>query len=135
MENIINLTPEAENAIINLQHPAGTYHYYRKTLDRLFTHVLHMSDEMGMSENEAMHTLRALDGLRFDLSKIAGEAAVAGESAPESIAEELAARVHDAFDDFEDSNYPRPLDEELTANVSGSRVGEQEMEPIKISAL
>lgn len=73
--NTINLTDEAIKAINDLQHPCGTYDYYRAALNRIFTYVLHCSDEIGMSDTEAVATLRALDDLRSDLAAIAGPAA------------------------------------------------------------
>lgn len=72
MENNINLTPDAVKAIQALQHPCGTYQFYRAYLDRLFNYILNNSDEIGMSDNEAMHTLRALNALRADIADIAG---------------------------------------------------------------
>lgn len=72
MENNINLTPDAVKAIQALQHPCGTYQLYRAHLDRLFNYILNYSDEIGMSDNEAMHTLRALNSLRADIADIAG---------------------------------------------------------------
>lgn len=72
MENNINLTPDAVKAIQALQHPCGTYQFYRAHLDRLFNYILNNSDEIGMSDNEAMHTLRALNALRSDIADIAG---------------------------------------------------------------
>lgn len=72
MENNINLTPDAVKAIQALQHPCGTYQFYRTHLDRLFNYILNDSDEIGMSDNEAMHTLRALNALRSDIADIAG---------------------------------------------------------------
>lgn len=72
MENNINLTPDAVKAIQALQHPCGTYKFYRTHLDRLFNYILNNSDEIGMSDNEAMHTLRALNALRADIADIAG---------------------------------------------------------------
>ena len=68
----ITLSPEATKAIQALQHPCGTYEYYSKTLSRLFTFILNFSDEIGMSNNEAMDTLRALHALRADIADIAG---------------------------------------------------------------
>jgi len=72
MEHNINLTPNAVKAIQALQHPCGTYRFYRAHLDRLFTYILNNSDEIGMSDNEAMYTLRALNALRSDIADIAG---------------------------------------------------------------
>ncbi len=80
MENILNLTPDAVKAIQALQHPCGTYQFYRSHLDRLFNYVLNNSDEIGMSGSEAMLTLRALDLLRTDLAAIAGKLDADGEA-------------------------------------------------------
>lgn len=71
--NNVTLTSEAVMAIVALQQSCGTYDYYRSTLDRLYTYVLHQSDEIGMSANEAISTLRALDSLRTDIAAIAGQ--------------------------------------------------------------
>lgn len=79
MENNINLTPDAVKAIQALQHPCGTYQFYRAHLDRLFNYILNNSDEIGMSDNEAMHTLRALNALRSDIADIAGPPAPLNE--------------------------------------------------------
>lgn len=110
--NNINLSAEAVNAINALQHPAGTFSYYRDTLSRLFNFVLSQSEEIGMSDTEAMHTLRVLDAVRADLTAIAGTAATRSNKAPASVAG-VASRVWDAFDDLQDSNYREPdkLDE------------------------
>lgn len=79
MENNINLTPDAVKAIQALQHPCGTYQFYRAHLDRLFNYILNNSDEIGMSDSEAMHTLRALNALRSDIADIAGPPAPLNE--------------------------------------------------------
>lgn len=79
MENNINLTSNAVKAIQALQHPYGTYQFYRTHLDRLFNYVLNNSDEIGMSDNEAMNTLRALNALRSDIADIAGPPAAVTE--------------------------------------------------------
>lgn len=79
MENNINLTSDAVKAIQALQHPCGTYQFYRLHLDRLFNYILNNSDEIGMSDNEAMHTLRALNLLRSDIADIAGPPAPLNE--------------------------------------------------------
>lgn len=72
MNNNINLSPEAIKSINALQHPCGTFGYYHRTLRRVFNHILHHSDEMGMSSNEAVATLRALDNINEDIVAIAG---------------------------------------------------------------
>lgn len=79
MENNINLTPDAVKAIQALQHPCGTYQFYRTHLDRLFNYILNNSDEIGMSDNEAMYALRALNALRSDIADIAGSPAPLNE--------------------------------------------------------
>lgn len=79
----LTLSKGAISAITALQHPCGTYLYYRETLDRLYTHILHQSDELGMSDTEAIGTLRVLDTLRSDLAAIAGPVAVPGAELPE----------------------------------------------------
>lgn len=79
MENNINLTPDAVKAIQALQYPCGTYQFYRLHLDRLFNYILNNSDEIGMSDNEAMYALRALNALRSDIADIAGSPAPLNE--------------------------------------------------------
>ncbi|MCM1450663.1 MAG: hypothetical protein NC102_00170 [Clostridium sp.] len=72
MENNLNLTAKAVQAIEALQHNAGTYSYYRDALQRIFRHILIDSDEVGMSSYEALATLRALNAISDDLRAIAG---------------------------------------------------------------
>lgn len=67
----IALTPEALNVIATLQHKNGTYTFYTNALNRLFNFVLDQSDEIGMSDTEAIHTLRALQYIREGLATIA----------------------------------------------------------------
>ena len=59
MENSIKFTQEAEAALTALRHSEGTYRFYSDTLGRLTTLILQQSDEIGMSDTEAMATLRA----------------------------------------------------------------------------
>ncbi len=118
--NTIKISDEARAAIIALQHTAGTYRYYRATLDRLFNTVLHLSEELGMDDMETVATLRAIDSIRQDLAAIAGPVS-SRQSHPEPPEEEIAERVESTFediDDFHDSNYPRPS--EVKQKVSGS---------------
>lgn len=75
MENNFILTIEAQTVIDALRHPAGTYTFYRATLDRLFNCILHASDMLGMDETETVSTLRTIDLLRSDLAVIAGQSA------------------------------------------------------------
>lgn len=88
MENNFNFSAEAVKAIEGLRHASGTFSYYNNTITRLFTYVLHCSDEIGMDEYEAINTLRALDALRSDIEAIAGHC-----KTEEPTAEEIAARV------------------------------------------
>ena len=107
MENNINLTPDAVKAIQALQHPCGTYQFYRAHLDRLFNYILNNSDEIGMSDNEAMHTLRALNALRADIADIAGPPAPLNEpfdnEAPTP--EEVANAFKEAWESLKSARY------------------------------
>lgn len=111
MQNNINLSAEAIKAIEALQHKNGTFDYYRETLSRLKTYVLHQGDEIGMSDTKSIHTLRALDDVISDLAAIAGST-VGRDFDPESPAD-IAERVDRMFedDDISDSTYPTELDE------------------------
>lgn len=70
----ITITPEAVAAIERLQHHCGTYEFYNATLTRLFNFVLDQSDEIGMDDTEAIHTLRVLQYLKEDLAQISNKA-------------------------------------------------------------
>jgi len=92
----IALTPEALMVIEALQNNNGTYTFYANALKRLFNFVLDQSDEIGMSDTEAIHTLRALQYIRQDLSCIANRQP---ESADYHMdAEETVAKVEATFD-------------------------------------
>lgn len=95
MQKNINLSIAAVRAIEALQHKNGTYNYYRETLSRLHAYILHQSDEIGMSDTEALNTLRALDALSSDLADLAGTAAVDTNDSPTQ--DEFAERVDEAF--------------------------------------
>lgn len=69
----ITITPEAAAAIERLQHHCGTYEFYNATLTRLFNFVLDQSDEIGMDDTEAIHTLRVLQYLKEDLAQISNK--------------------------------------------------------------
>lgn len=69
----ITITPEAVAAIERLQHNCGTYEFYNTTLTRLFNFVLDQSDEIGMDDTEAIHTLRVLHYLKEDLAQISNK--------------------------------------------------------------
>lgn len=91
MQNNVNLSAEAVRVITALQHKNGTYDYYRATIDRIYTYILHIGDEIGMSETEILHTVRALDGIRSDLKDLAGASISEAEGA--DTAERVAAPV------------------------------------------
>ncbi len=99
--NSINLSANGVMAIQSLQHTAGTFSLYDSTLARLAKFVLHWGDEIGMSDREAISTLRAIDALRSDLGYIAGPAAVRnpeeGEEYEEEAFEDIGARVEAVF--------------------------------------
>lgn len=105
----ITLSPEAIAAIEGLQHPCGTFSFYTDTLSRLYNYILAQSEEIGMDATETLHTLRALHFLRADLAFIAGRDRTPITYTP-ATDEETAERVEATFDDFQDSNYPKPVD-------------------------
>lgn len=74
-QNNISLNAEAIRAIKSLQAKNGTYHYYKRALKRLTSLVLNHGDEVGMSDTEALATLRAIEAIRLDLTDIAGTVA------------------------------------------------------------
>ena len=67
----INLTPDAIRAIESLQAVGGTFKFYDETLKRLESYILEFAEEIGMSDTEALHTLRVLRYVRQDLADIA----------------------------------------------------------------
>ena len=91
----IALTPEALAAIEALQHNNGTYTFYNDTLTRLFNFILNQSDEIGMSDTEAIHTLRALLYMREDLACIANRRQTPATDIPDT--EETAEKVETTF--------------------------------------
>lgn len=91
MQNNATLSAEAMRVITALQHKNGTYDYYRATIDRIYTYILHAGDEIGMSDTEILHTVRALDGIRSDLKDLAGASISEAEGA--DTAEHVAAPV------------------------------------------
>lgn len=117
----IALTPEALVVIEALQHNNGTYSFYTNALKRLFNFVLDQSDEIGMSDTEAIHTLRALQYIREDLATIANRKAQT-PTAPDT--KETADKVETAFEGISLPSQPHPapvdqLDEprEMLADV------------------
>lgn len=114
-------TPEALVVIEALQHNNGTYTFYTNALKRLFNFVLDQSDEIGMSDTEAINTLRALQYIREDLATIANRQAQT-PTAPAT--EETADKVETAFEGVSLPSQPHPapvdqLDEprEMLADV------------------
>lgn len=117
----IALTPEALVVIEALQHNKGTFTFYTNALKRLFNFVLDQSDEIGMSDTEAINTLRALQYIREDLATIANRQAQT-PTAPDT--EETADKVETAFEGVSLPSQPHPapvdqLDEprEMLADV------------------
>lgn len=117
----IALTPEALVVIEALQHDKGTFTFYTNALKRLFNFVLDQSDEIGMSDTEAISTLRALQYIREDLATIANRQAQT-PTAPDT--EETADKVETAFEGVSLPSQPHPapvdqLDEprEMLADV------------------
>lgn len=105
---ILTLSTTAIAAIDRLQHKNGTYEFYASTLSRLFNHILDQSDEIGMSDTEAIHTLRVLQYLKDDIAHIAGKGdspieirieanTEAIEHTFETITEEAAEKVESTF--------------------------------------
>ena len=100
--NTIQVSDAALAAINGLQHTAGTYHYYRATLDRIFNTVLHVSEDLGMDDMEA----------------VAGP--VARRSRLPEASDEIAENAADTFtsiDDIQNSNYPKPEDEAVEGGL------------------
>lgn len=115
----IALTPEGIRAIDALRHNCGTYAYYSDTLSRLFNYVLTQSDEIGMDDTEAVHTLRVLHSLKTDLSYIAGFD-ITSPSPDLAISEEgVFKRVEATFEDLHPITTVDQLDEphEMLADV------------------
>ena len=101
----IALTPEALVVIEALQHNNGTYTFYTNALKRLFNFILDQSDEIGMSDTEAINTLRALQYIREDLATIANRQPdpVADPTNTEETVEKVEATFDGVSVDTEDS--------------------------------
>ncbi len=135
----IALSPEAIVAIEGLQHNCGTYSFYSDTLSRLYNYILAQSEEIGMDDTETLHTLRALHFLKADLAYIAGRDCTPITYTP-ATDEETAERVEATFADFQDSNYPKPLDKldeprEMLADVKRAWQGLNEVQNIISEAI
>lgn len=102
----IALTPEALVVIEALQHNNGTYTFYTNALKRLFKFVLDQSDEIGMDDTEAIHTLRALQYIREDLATIANRQSdpVADPTNTEETVEKVEATFDGVSVDNEEEN-------------------------------
>lgn len=93
MEKPIKLTKEAASAVSDLRTTGGTLSLYQETLGRLFKLVLHQGDEIGMSDFEAVSTIRVIDMIRTDLRALADDPDVRagkidhaeGEISPETL--------------------------------------------------
>lgn len=105
MENKITpvaFTTEAANVITALQHKNGTYEYYQNTLARIYSTVLHESEEMGMSDTETVRTLRVIDSIRRDLEALRHGVAIPGNLPLDEIPERAPLdAVSDTFDGFD----------------------------------
>ena len=106
----IALTPEALVVIEALQHNKGTFTFYTNALKRLFNFVLDQSDEIGMSDTEAINTLRALQYIREDLATIANRQA---QTPTAPYTEETADKVETAFEGVSllSQPHPTPIDQ------------------------
>lgn len=99
MQSNISLSNDAAKVIEALQHKNGTFRYYHSALTSLSRYILQQSDEIGMSDTEALATLRVLDAIDSDLATIAGP--VATEPTETETQEEVAARIDATFSDIE----------------------------------
>lgn len=118
-QNNISLNAEAIRAIQSLQAKNGTYHYYKRALKRLTSLVLNHGDEIGMSDTEALSTLRAIEAIRLDLTDIAGTVAKIPDVEAEISEADLQAIAdlyaeEDEADDGEDPDDDQPTE---TANT------------------
>lgn len=104
----IILSSEAIAAIKALQHDNGTYTFYANTLKRLFNFVFDQSDEIGMSDTEAISTLRALRYMQEDLACIANRKTQTADITDTEKNSETTEKVESAFSgmnfDPEDEN-------------------------------
>lgn len=67
----IKTNSRVAQVIINIAHSAGVAEMYINTLGRISNAVLFNQDDMGMSDAEALDTIRALNLLRLDIQDIA----------------------------------------------------------------
>lgn len=106
---IVSLTPEATSVLTALAHPCGTYEYYTDTLGRLYSYILSASDEIGMDDTEAIHTLRVLEALRKDLSDLRDGFRDANDMTARTPAESVAETFHD-FESMDPASDPKHND-------------------------
>lgn len=119
MKNNIILSADATQVIGNLQHSCGTFDYYNDTLTGLFNYILNQSDEIGMSDMEALHTLRVLNALKADLGTLAGK----GVDTPESVtSEDVAARVEATFENIDITEKPEKMTKETALEKADTYV-------------
>lgn len=106
MENKLNLSQDAIGVIQALQHKAGILPLYTSTLITLSKKVLAFNDEMEMSSDEAIHTLRALNCLVYDLVVLAGAnpADIASESNSEKSNDSVTDIIEDVDVDMEQTD-------------------------------
>lgn len=147
MKNNIKLSDPAVDAIISLQHKNGTYRFYSDTISRLYNLILLQSDEIGMSDREAMATLRALYCLKEDLGYISGIASTSEQldididDDPEDVAERVEATFSNAeeLDEAQKSASPQneKLDEqaEMVADIHRAYIKLNEVENIISEAM
>lgn len=135
----IALTPEALVVIEALQHNNGTYTFYTNALKRLFNFILDQSDEIGMSDTEAIHTLRAIQYIREDLATIANRQAQT-PTTPDT--EETADKVETAFEGISVPSQPHsaPVDQldeprEMLADVKRAWQKADELQAIISEAI
>lgn len=113
-QNNISLNAEAIRAIQSLQAKNGTYHYYKRALKRLTSLVLNHGDEIGMSDTEALSTLRAIEAIRLDLTDIAGTVAKIPDVEAEISEADLQAIADLYAEEDEDDDGEDPDDDQPT---------------------
>ncbi|WP_289299667.1 hypothetical protein [Duncaniella muris] len=77
MEITINTESRAAQILLALTHKAGTAEIYINTLSRIINAALFNQDDLGMSDTEALDTIRTLSLLRSDIEDIAADTSIA----------------------------------------------------------
>ena len=101
MSNSIKLSVKAANAITALRDANGTLEYYQNTLRLIGRIFLEQSDEIGLTDTEAIHILRVLHSINCDLE------ALRGPITPKRLddrPEIILGRVTETFADINDLN-------------------------------